>query len=222
MKSTLKEQINKSRELMGLIKEQKNIFQGGEREVDLETAKQGFPLAQEVEDILNSNEVKNATKQIMEIIRRTAWLVEDGQYYLPLPSNECVDYVSMFNNTMNSDQISKFVVEQFVLPMISWHIPEEKKYSDSGNLLHKKGETPLPYKEEEIGVVKESKDDDINKIMATMFQGLTSVDKEYSKALYDCVKDNAKVHGITLNPKVIMPSSPGLITPASTAQGIAK
>ena len=53
-----------------------------------------------------------------------------------------------------------------------------------------------------------------------MFNTIMAVDEEFGNDLYDCVKNNAKVHGITLNPQVIMPTS-GLINPGK-ATGVVK
>ena len=73
-----------------------------------------------------------------------------------------------------------------------------------------------------INIIKEDKDDKVNKLMATMFNGLLAIDKEYSKSLFDCIKKNAKVHNITINPQVIIPSAPGLIKPSSSPTGLVK
>ena len=69
-------------------------------------------------------------------------------------------------------------------------------------------------------IITEGKDDKVNKSLLAMFTTIMKIDEGFGNDLYDCVKNNAKVHGITLNPQVIMPNSPGLISPGKSTGAV--
>jgi hypothetical protein len=73
-----------------------------------------------------------------------------------------------------------------------------------------------------MGVVKESKDDSVNKTLATAFATIMAADKELAASFSDWVKNNAKTTSVVLNHNVITPVGPGQIVPLTKSKGMQK
>jgi len=71
-----------------------------------------------------------------------------------------------------------------------------------------------------MGVIKESKDDSVNKTLATAFATIMAADEELGASLSDWVKNNAKTTSVILKHNVINPIGPGAIVPNTKTKGI--
>ena len=71
-----------------------------------------------------------------------------------------------------------------------------------------------------MGVIKESKDDSVNKTLATAFATIMAADEELGASLSDWIKNNTKTTSIILNHNVIMPTGPGAIVQNTKTKGI--